>query len=430
MRTLIILLFLAIMLEAHAQETMYVPPGSTIFIGKTNPVGVFGYVRNSGNISIENAGQLYFLGKIWMNEPGAKMTDGSTIQNSKTGGTVYFTQPNPVFGNQGQQLFEAGYNDLLASGISFSNIVIDNAAGVMLSSDLSLLNSLHFRRGHLYASRYTIAMGDSTAPGTITGYDESRFVVTSNNTIRGFLKFRSVATNQSATFPIGPLPNTYLPLQLLNNSVPDDFFASSFPTVYSQGTTGSIVIDSTLPATWIIGKKRPENADIIVSLQHGQALEDPVFTANRTKSYVSLFAGGNWDKPFVFTGFQTPGSITSSFPIQTAFINNRKLVVGSVPLFLTKRVSKAARALSIPNVFSPNGDNINDRWVINGLTEFPSCVVEVYNRYGQRVFRSVGYQQPWDGTIAGKPLPVGTFYYVIDIRNGDEPMSGHITILK
>lgn len=84
----------------------------------------------------------------------------------------------------------------------------------------------------------------------------------------------------------------------------------------------------------------------------------------------------------------------------------------------------------VPNAFSPNGDGINDTWIIQYLDSYPGCVVEVFARSGQTVFRSVGYQTPWDGTLDGKPLPIGTYYYVINPKNGKAVMSGSITLIK
>jgi gliding motility-associated-like protein len=89
-----------------------------------------------------------------------------------------------------------------------------------------------------------------------------------------------------------------------------------------------------------------------------------------------------------------------------------------------------AGAIRPPNAFSPNGDGINDTWVIAGLAQYPDCIVEVFNRYGQKVFRSNGYGSSWNGTLNGAALPIGTYYYVIQLRNGDKPLSGSITILK
>ena len=86
--------------------------------------------------------------------------------------------------------------------------------------------------------------------------------------------------------------------------------------------------------------------------------------------------------------------------------------------------------ITIPNAFSPNGDGINDRWVIDKLDTYPESVTEVYNRYGQLVFRSMGYSRPWDGTYNGKPLPVGTYYYIIDRKNGFPLLGSWVMIIR
>ncbi len=84
----------------------------------------------------------------------------------------------------------------------------------------------------------------------------------------------------------------------------------------------------------------------------------------------------------------------------------------------------------IPNAFSPNGDGINDVWEIKLLSSFLSVKVQVYNRQGQMVFNSVGYNSPWNGTHNGKPLPVGTYYYIIEPGNGLPKQTGWIAILR
>jgi len=88
------------------------------------------------------------------------------------------------------------------------------------------------------------------------------------------------------------------------------------------------------------------------------------------------------------------------------------------------------RAPLIPNAFSPNGDGINDTWEIKYLESYPGATIEVYDRGGRLVFNSINYPKNWDGTTNGKPLPVATYYYIINPKNGRKIMSGSVTILR
>jgi len=91
---------------------------------------------------------------------------------------------------------------------------------------------------------------------------------------------------------------------------------------------------------------------------------------------------------------------------------------------------KVLKAPRIPNTFTPNGDGINETWLIDYLDTYPNCKVQVFTRTGQLVFESRGYKTPWNGTIGGKPLPFDTYYYVIEPGNGRAPMTGYVTIIK
>ncbi len=84
----------------------------------------------------------------------------------------------------------------------------------------------------------------------------------------------------------------------------------------------------------------------------------------------------------------------------------------------------------VPNTFSPNNDGINDTWNIKYLNDYSGCTVQVFNRTGELLYSSIGYGQPWDGRFNGKPLPVGTYYYIINPKHGRGVISGYITILR
>ena len=88
--------------------------------------------------------------------------------------------------------------------------------------------------------------------------------------------------------------------------------------------------------------------------------------------------------------------------------------------------------INFPNGFTPNSDGVNDVWVIDNIQLFKNNVVEVYNRWGELLFRSVGYTTPWDGRFNGQELPVGTYYYVIDLNDPLFPTdyTGPITIMR
>ncbi|MES2827008.1 MAG: gliding motility-associated C-terminal domain-containing protein [Bacteroidota bacterium] len=85
----------------------------------------------------------------------------------------------------------------------------------------------------------------------------------------------------------------------------------------------------------------------------------------------------------------------------------------------------------IPNVFTPNGDGINDVLAIPGLDTYKQSILTIYNRNGQSIFTSLAHQKPWDGTHSGKPLPVGIYYYVIELNDFEHRrLSGYISLMK
>jgi gliding motility-associated-like protein len=93
-------------------------------------------------------------------------------------------------------------------------------------------------------------------------------------------------------------------------------------------------------------------------------------------------------------------------------------------------IVKVLDGLEIPNTFTPNGDGVNDTWVIPDLDTYPGATVDIFTRYGQKVFHSNGYGVPWDGTNNGKPLPQGVYYYIIKTNYTEKPLSGTITIIR
>ncbi|RMG65012.1 MAG: gliding motility-associated C-terminal domain-containing protein, partial [Bacteroidetes bacterium] len=90
-----------------------------------------------------------------------------------------------------------------------------------------------------------------------------------------------------------------------------------------------------------------------------------------------------------------------------------------------------AHPLMAPNVFSPNGDGIHDRWVVDNLALYPDNRLEVYDRWGRQVYAVEGYRNEWEGT----GLPAGVYYFRLQVRSaqGDyvpPPLRGAVTLLR
>jgi gliding motility-associated-like protein len=100
----------------------------------------------------------------------------------------------------------------------------------------------------------------------------------------------------------------------------------------------------------------------------------------------------------------------------------------------TATITVIPYCIKVRDAFTPNGDGINDKWLVtNGAPCTSQIIAAVFNRYGQQVYKSENYQDNWDGTYNGKPVPDGTYYYAITFRliNGITiTIKGDVTILR
>jgi len=94
------------------------------------------------------------------------------------------------------------------------------------------------------------------------------------------------------------------------------------------------------------------------------------------------------------------------------------------------KVAVGLSAKDIANTFTPNADGINDYWKISNIESYPSAIVQVFTRYGQKVFESKGYAKPFDGTTNGKQLPAGVYYFIISLNTNCNVLSGSLTIVR
>ncbi len=148
---------------------------------------------------------------------------------------------------------------------------------------------------------------------------------------------------------------------------------------------------------------------------------------------------------FVLNGY-AGGNIAKYYWVPTTYLSNPNIQNPVItPLVTTKYTLHAVSTANceatadvtvkvlikivVPNTFTPNNDGINDTWAIAGLADYAGATIDVYNRYGQLVLHSNTYQQ-WDGTLNGKPLPVSTYYYVINPKNNMALISGWVALVR
>ncbi len=87
--------------------------------------------------------------------------------------------------------------------------------------------------------------------------------------------------------------------------------------------------------------------------------------------------------------------------------------------------------IKIPNTFTPNDDGVNDLWEIPTLIGNQQVEIQIFNRNGNIVYKSKGYQKAWDAKLNGKILPAGIYYYIIDTKAITNNLyNGSVLIIK
>tara|TARA_Y100000815_G_scaffold275805_1_gene318073 strand:+ start:51 stop:872 length:822 start_codon:yes stop_codon:yes gene_type:complete len=92
--------------------------------------------------------------------------------------------------------------------------------------------------------------------------------------------------------------------------------------------------------------------------------------------------------------------------------------------------------LKVFNEFSPNDDGKNDTFFVRCIEKYPNNHLEIYNRDGSLIYETDSYKNGWGGTsnqagFAGSGrIPSGTYYYVLDLRDGSEVLTGWVYIAR
>ncbi|MRX78696.1 T9SS type B sorting domain-containing protein, partial [Pedobacter petrophilus] len=82
------------------------------------------------------------------------------------------------------------------------------------------------------------------------------------------------------------------------------------------------------------------------------------------------------------------------------------------------------------NILTPNGDGVNDTWIVQNIDMYPGNEVRIFDRNGREMYNKKGYDNSWDGTMQGNHLAEGTYYYIITYGPDKLVQKGFITIIR
>ena len=122
-------------------------------------------------------------------------------------------------------------------------------------------------------------------------------------------------------------------------------------------------------------------------------------------------------------------SITNRTVVNGSFVNYFASDISFSRLTATARVADE-QLVHAENFFTPNGDGINDKWVIQDIQLYPGNKLKIIDRAGKVLYTKTDYDNSWDGTFSGAPLAQGTYYYILELSKDIAPIKGFISIIR
>lgn len=130
------------------------------------------------------------------------------------------------------------------------------------------------------------------------------------------------------------------------------------------------------------------------------------------------------------TGETTPSIEISRYGVYSVLVDNQGCQGGD-----TVEVADCGCDLWVPNAFTPNDDALNDRFEPTPSATLGHFHMAIFNRFGELIYQTDDINEGWDGTVKGKPAPIGVYTYVIHYACHSHPemimmKKGSITLLR
>lgn len=143
----------------------------------------------------------------------------------------------------------------------------------------------------------------------------------------------------------------------------------------------------------------------------GMGINETTSSSTFTSSAISTGSGSNQIYNFQIT--ESSGCTSTSY-------------TGSVD----GEVSCINTTIAISNAMTPNGDGFNDTFWILNIEAYPDNELQIFNRWGDLIYEANGYANEWDGTRNGKVMPMGTYYYILNLNDGTDVFTGYLMVLE
>lgn len=354
---------------------------------------------------------------IWI-APGAKFSgSGKIILHDPGDNPMYEDMPSDatsIDGNNSdfihlvidhQNARNMILTDLSDPGYNTSNPTGAQAAALNIGGDLNLL----VNHANVILNGYDLAFNNT---GTISNYSEARMVVTGNS-IAGHM-IKDYALNEPFVFPVGIQQGDYTPATITPASAGKLFVSVQD---YTAAGIPGITKEQGMDREWNIYAESPLKAS--VTLQHNARTNGTLYKDEA--AVITQYQGGiTWDK------------VAGTNPLPGIHTRNEvSLTDGTIPAGSRfTKYSFSTGNLVVPNLFTPNGDGVNDAFEIRGLDLFQENELVIINRWGNEVYKATNYKNDWTGT----GLNEGTYYYLLRVRENSavawKTFKGYITLIR
>ena len=354
----------------------------------------------SKNIWIAPGATFSGTGKIVIHNPGnnpfyVDMAKGSTTIDGNNNAFINLIIEHRAGNAVLADLSDPGYGTANPAGVASASLNIGGELSLAANGANIILN------GH------DLTFNSS---GKISGYGAQRMVIT-DNSIKGHL-VKEYDKAGSFVFPVGIAERDYTPATI--NTKQAGKLLVSVQDFKGAGLQG-VKFYTDMDRSWQIYGEAPLQAE--VTLQHNPNSGNPLF--RDPQAGIAQYTGNDkWD--VVKGGSPSLGVHTRP-----------NMSIASDPLDNSRWMTLlSARELSVPNLFSPNGDGVNDTFEIRGLELYAENEITIVNRLGNEVYKAVNYKNNW----TGEGLNEGTYFYVLRTKDitgaGWQVAKGYVMLVR